>query len=69
MGAWKAKPDTIYFTDNAALYCGEHLGASAGMTGRDISGQRITAATKPYIEQAGAMGTVLKCEQCGKEAK
>ena len=28
----KTKDGILYFTDNGAVYCGEHCGASAGVT-------------------------------------
>lgn len=62
-------PDTIYLCDNGAAYCGDHLGISARMTGRDISGQRIMAVTPPMArEYAAEYHTPVRCEQCHKEA-
>jgi hypothetical protein len=57
---------TIYMTDNGATYCGAHLGTTARMTGRDISGQPIMAVTPDVLSEAEAMGYVPKCETCGK---
>jgi hypothetical protein len=63
----KIRPDSIYLTDNGAAYCGEHLGTSARMTGRDISGQPIYRVTE---EDAMATllqeGRTIRCEMCGK---
>jgi hypothetical protein len=54
---------TIYLCDNGAAYCGEHLGATAKATGRDISGQPIMAITPD-------MGVTVTCEQpkCGRRS-
>jgi len=60
----KTNPDTIYITDNGAAYCGEHLGASARYTGRDISGQPIYAMTPADVREIGPVA----CECCGKTA-
>lgn len=58
----------LYFTDNGAVYCDDHLGASAKMTGRDISGQPIERITPEIAKEAINMGIALKCEHCGKSA-
>ena len=60
--------DAIYECDNGALYCGEHLGCTAAMTGRDISGQKIRAmSTRDNDEFALATGCQIACESCGKQ--
>jgi len=49
----------LYLTDNGALLCRDHLGATARYTGRDISGQRIhrlTDAERDYM--------VRECGRC-----
>ena len=54
----------LYLTDNGALLCREHLGATARYTGRDISGQRIhrlTDAERAYmVRECGR----CECETC-----
>jgi hypothetical protein len=37
----KISDQAIYLADNGAAYCGAHLGVTARMTGRDLSGQAI----------------------------
>jgi hypothetical protein len=59
---FKADPNALYFCDNDAALCGEHLGHSAKTTGRDISGQRIE---KVDAVMATAFG--VRCEMCGKK--
>lgn len=59
-----------YFTDNGAVYCFHHLGASARYTGRDISGQKIeTISAALYAEiqkENGDLGPRFgACETCG----
>lgn len=68
MNAFQPRADTIYLTDNGAAYCGQHLGTSARMTGRDISGQPIMPVTRVALEEARRMGWTPACEQCGKQA-
>lgn len=60
------RDDAIYLTDNGAALCGAHLGASARMTGRDISGQPILEVTPDVLAEAEADGYTPKCERCGK---
>lgn len=57
---------TIYLTDNGAVYCGAHLGATARATGRDLSGQPILAVTDAVAREAKAMGLAAACERCGR---
>jgi hypothetical protein len=64
---WTASKSTIYITDNGSLLCGEHLGASAYWTGRDISGQPIEPVTESLNESWVSMGLTPRCESCGKE--
>ncbi len=73
-------PETLYLCDNGACYCGAHLGASASMTGRDISGQRVSRVTAKdaadhemlYRQMGRVDGDVppLTCERprCGRYA-
>lgn len=61
--------DTLYSCDNGAVYCGEHCGASARYSGRDISGQEVMVLTKQDVANArAAYGVTLRCETCRKEA-
>lgn len=62
-------PDTIYLTDNGKALCGEHLGASARFTGRDISGQPILPMTPAIVRESIREDQWHPtCEQCGKQA-
>lgn len=45
-----------------------HLGVTAKMTGRDLSGQPIQPVTPEVATEAVAMGWEVECEQCGKRA-
>lgn len=64
--AFRADPDAIYFTDNGALLCGRHLGATAEASGRDISGQKIQKVTPiDAVVAKREHGMDLKCETCG----
>jgi hypothetical protein len=62
----RISPDMIYLGDNGAAYCGDHLGMTAKMTGRDLSGQRILAVTPEVAAEAESEGWMPKCEKCGK---
>ena len=62
-----AKDDTLYLGDNGACYCGKHLGSSARLTGRDLSGQKVMEVTPDVVSEADAMGYEVTCEQCGKK--
>lgn len=64
----KVSEQMIYLTDNGAAYCGAHLGITAKMTGRDLSGQLIQPVTPEVAAEAVAMGWEVECEQCGKKA-
>lgn len=66
--AFHADPAAHYFTDNGAVLCGDHLGASAKYTGRDISGQPIERVTPEDVRDAKAMGWEVQCEHCRKPA-
>lgn len=55
----------IYLTDNGRALCRDHLGASARMTGRDLSGQRILALTPEDIDYCIQIeGWHPSCETC-----
>lgn len=59
------KTTGLYFTDNGAIYCHDHLGYTAKATGRDISGQPIARVTFADRADAAAQGWPLCCECCG----
>src|SRR5690242_5947445 len=62
-----ARPESVYLTDNGCCLCGEHLGASAKYTLRDISGQEVLEVTPEVMQEASAEERAcLKCEECGK---
>lgn len=65
---FKPNAATIYLGDNGRAYCGEHLGVSARMTGRDISGQKIYALTPEDAQESERYGVTIRCERCGKKA-
>ena len=44
------KPGAIYIGDNGRCYCVDCAGASASLTGRDISGQKIKRITKAHLD-------------------
>jgi len=60
----RTNADSVYLTDNGAAYCGAHLGMTAQITGRDISGQPIYKI-KP--EDVKDIGFPIACETCGKK--
>lgn len=63
-------PDALYFCDNGAIYCGKHCGASAQLTGRDTSGQRVQRMTGPdKAEFERICGWPAACEQCAYLAR
>ncbi len=64
----RVQNDTIYLGDNGRACCGEHLGMTAKMTGRDLSGQPIMAVTPEMVTEAASDGWEVCCEQCGKAA-
>jgi hypothetical protein len=62
-----ADSDTIYLGDNGRALCGEHLGCSASMTGRDLSGQEIYPITPEDVRYCRESGLPeITCETCGK---
>ena len=64
-------PGYNYFTDNGAVYCYEHLGASAKYTGRDISGQKIERIGVSDLlairREMPDLPTLGCCEICGRK--
>jgi hypothetical protein len=65
MSKFTVDPSALYFTDNGAVLCADHLGMSARYSGRDISGQRIVKVTPFDVRQMDAMGVPCRCESCG----
>lgn len=63
-----ADPAALYFTDNGAVLCGDHLGMTAKYSGRDISGQKIEKVTPEDAAEAKTHGWAIECERCGKRA-
>lgn len=45
----------LFITDNGTVLCSRHLGVTAALTGRDISGRQIMQAPE---------GAALRCESC-----
>ena len=69
MKTFKADPDSLYFTDNGCVLCGEHLGTSALDTGRDISGQKIQRVSLADVRESRILYPDcpdLRCESCHK---
>jgi hypothetical protein len=58
------KDSALYFTDNGRVLCGAHLGASARMSYRDISGQRIRRVTERDREYGRTLDYAIRCETC-----
>lgn len=68
--AFKADPAALYFTDNGAVLCGEHLGTTAAYTGRDISGQPIQRVSLADVREYHLNGCDIPdicCEVCTKQ--
>ena len=62
----KLKPNAIYIGDNGRCYCVDCAGASASLTGRDISGQKIHKVTKAEVALwLESEGEPWECD-CGK---
>lgn len=61
------RSDALYLCDNGACYCGEHAGATARYTGRDISGRRVVKIDRDEVYRAqdllGAVSFNFRCEQ------
>ena len=65
MTKWNPQPNQLWSCDNGAIICTEHLGHSATVTGRDISGQRVRWMTDEDREfWAHDMGEEMRCERC-----
>lgn len=61
--------DTIYLTDNGCALCGDHLGASARYTGRDLSGQPVMPVMpQDALYSFNELGHRIVCEDCGRPA-
>ena len=55
-------PKALYLGDNGRAACGQHLGATARASGRDLSGQPIMLVTDC---DARAEGVRIRCEKPG----
>lgn len=64
-----SSPDVVFLTDNGRALCGAHLGATARLTGHDLSGQDILPVTGPVLTECMETGFTPRCESCGKEAR
>lgn len=64
------KPDAIYIGDNGRSFCGEHAGATAKYTGRDLSGLEVFLVTPERALEYSRLskGGRVTCETCGKAA-
>ncbi len=63
------RPAALYLGDNGRCLCGDHLGATAQATFRDISGQRLHCVTKSDADALMlSPGIELRCETCGRSA-
>jgi hypothetical protein len=60
--------ETLYFGDGGTCYCGDHHGATARATGRDLSGQRVERVT---AAMAASEGLTFRCElpSCGRRVE
>lgn len=56
---WQA--DALYLGDNGRALCGEHLGATAKTTGRDLSGHNVTRVTPEMLRHHKETKTI-RCE-------
>lgn len=67
MKTFQPMQSSVYLTDNGRALCGAHLGASASITGRDISGQPIHKVTLADVEYCRSEGfPEMTCETCGQ---
>ncbi len=57
----------LYLVDHGAILCTKHLGMTARMTGRDLSGQRILRVDNDYIRDCGHVP--FTCETCTAEGR
>lgn len=57
--------ETLYLTDNGAIYHGKCCGSSARFSGRDISGQRVQPVPASEHRESAKHGITLACEKCG----
>ena len=63
----RIRDEALYLCDNGAAYCGEHLGQTARITGRDISGQSIRKVTpEDAAEMEKVIGHPLGCERVAR---
>jgi hypothetical protein len=61
----------IYIESNGAIYCHDHLGATASMTGRDLKGERLYQVTLADCAEDGVDPATVCCEHpsCNASAK
>lgn len=62
-----ASETALYIGDNGALRCGQHLGHTARLTGRDLSGAEVLEVT-PEVAALDDSGLEFACEICGHRA-
>lgn len=58
--------NALYLCDNGAVNCGAHLGFTASVTGRDLSGSpvdKLDASDDAFTFKS--YGRHLKCQVCG----
>lgn len=65
--AWALKPDALYLGDAGRTFCGEHLGATAAMTGRDLHGAELIEVTADLLRAASLPLDAVACERCDKQ--
>ena len=60
-------PPGVYLGDNGRCLCDRHLGMTASMTGRDLSGQPVLRVTAETIRTNGfaSEADAFRCETCG----
>jgi hypothetical protein len=65
------EPGTLYLGDGGRCFCGEHAGASAKYSGRDLSGGPVTALDRATCIALGEDADLLRCERpgCGRRAE
>jgi hypothetical protein len=55
----------LYFIDNGEIACETHMGATARLTGRTITGQPVEKLTLNDRAEMHAAGYPARCEICG----
>ena len=61
-------PIALYLGDNGQCLCGDHLGATATFSGRDLSGQPLVEVTRADCLAEGMDPESFRCERrtCGR---